>query len=291
MSNADDASIASSDHAGGSLSPLRSSTSPDSSIDDGSMPLPPEGHFPSLEALEEHAQAHAKAHGYATARIRWKLRYKTQSKCRKYTIGCHCSSKYRDRSKGRARKRQKSTVKTGCQFSFHGLQNEDGTYNLRHRDSLEFRMHNHGPTQNPAVHHQHRRLRGLALEHAKALIAAGLEVKDIVTVLSKSEHVDVPPLAKDITNLMQRLQVLELNGNTLIDALKAAMDEQGWVYEYKTDQNSRLTRLFMASKASLEYAKKHPDVLIMDSTYKTNRFEMLLLNIISKLYYSIDILF
>jgi hypothetical protein len=48
-----------------------------------------------------------------------------------------------------------------------------------------------------------------------------------VTVLSASEHVDVPLLASDITNLMQRLQALELNGNTSIDALQAAMTEQG----------------------------------------------------------------
>jgi hypothetical protein len=179
MSDADDASIVSADYAGSSFSLSRSSTPSNNNIDDGSMPLPPEGHFPSLDALEEHAQTHAKAYGYAIATIRWKLRYKTQSKCRKYIIGCHCSSKYRDRSKGRARKRQKSTVKTDCPFSFHGLQNEDGTYDLRHRGGVEFRIHNHGPTLNPAVHHQHRRLRGLALEHAKALIAAGLEVKDI----------------------------------------------------------------------------------------------------------------
>jgi hypothetical protein len=88
-------------------------------------------------------------------------------------------------------------------------------------------MHNHAPTQNPAVYHQHRRLCGPALEHAKALIATSLEVKDIVTVLLKSEHVDVPPLAKDITNLIQQLQVLELNSNTSIDTLKAVMDKQG----------------------------------------------------------------
>lgn len=172
-------------------------------------------------------------------------------------------------------------MKTDCPFSFHALGNEDGSYDLQHRSGVLYRTHNHGPTSNPAVHHQHRRLRGPALKHAKALIAAGLEVKDIVTVLSKSEHVDTPPIAMDITNLMQKLQALELNGNTSIDALKDTMDEQGWIYKYKTDQSGRLTHLFIASKACLKYAKMHPDILIMDSTYKTNRFEMPLLDIIS----------
>jgi hypothetical protein len=188
--------------------------------------------------------------------------------------------------KGQRRRRQRSTIKTDCPFSFLGLENEDGSYDLQHRQGVQFHQHNHGPTNNPAVHYQHRRLRGPALKQAKALIAAGLEVKDIVTVLSASEHVDVPPRASDITNLMQRLQALELNSNTLIDALQAAMTEQGWVYKYKTDELGRLTHLFIASKACLAYAKKHPDILIMDSTYKTNRFEMPLLNIIGMLLFS-----
>jgi hypothetical protein len=63
--------------------------------------------------------------------------------------------------------------------------------------------------------------------------------------------------------------------------MKATMNEQGWVYEYKTDPSlGRLTHLFIASKVCLENAKKHPDILLMDSTYKTNRFKMLLLDII-----------
>jgi hypothetical protein len=256
------------------------------------MPLPPEGHFPSFEDLESHAQSHAQRYGYAVISIRWKWRYKNRTTCKKYTMGCHCTTKYRDRIKNRRRRRQRSTLKTDCAFSFHALQNEDGSYDLQHRQGIQFRTHNHGPTNNPGVHYQHRRLRGSALEHAKALIAAGLEIKDIITVLSASEHVDVPPIASDITNLMQKLQALELNGNTSIDALKATMHEQGWIFEHEVDaQTGRLTHLFMASKACLEYAKKHPDILIMDATYKTNRFEMPLLNIIGKLLSSIQILF
>jgi hypothetical protein len=263
-----------------SVSSTSTSLSPNDGPDDGSMPLPPEGHFPGFEALERHAQNHAQDHRYAISAIQWKWQYKTRQTCCKYTIRCQCTTKYRDRSKGQQRRRQKSTVKTDCPFSFHAMGNEDSSYDLQHRDGVVYQTHNHGPTVNPAVHHQHRRLRGLALKHVKALIAARLEVKDIVTVLSKSKHVTIPPIAKDIANLMQKLQALELNGNTSIDALKATIDKQGWIYEYKTDPSSCLTHLFIASKACLEYAKKHPDILIMDSTYKTNCFEMPLLDII-----------
>src|ERR1700733_4156489 len=84
-----------------SSSSSSSSSSTLSSQDDGSMPLPPEGHFPSFKALEKHAQEHAQRHGYAVTSVRWKWRYKNRTTCKKYTMGCHCTTKYRDRMKGR----------------------------------------------------------------------------------------------------------------------------------------------------------------------------------------------
>jgi hypothetical protein len=133
MSDIDKALIASpvqSNQGSPLLSPSRSLSLSDNEVDDRSMPLPPEGHFPSLEALENHAQTHAKHHGYAISTIRWKWRYKSRTTCRKYTIRCHCTTKYQDRSKGRQQRRQKLTVKTNYMFSFHALQNKDGSYDL-----------------------------------------------------------------------------------------------------------------------------------------------------------------
>jgi hypothetical protein len=264
----------------------RASEPPDDSDDDyattdgtndGSMTLPPEECFSSFDALEQSANLHARQHGYAVSGIRSKPRYKTKSTCRKIYMGCQCSTKYRDRTK-KARRRERHTLKTDCQFSFMALQNEDGSWDLKHRPGVKYRGHNHGPSNTPAVHYQHRKLRGEALRQAKALISAGLEPKDIVTILSQTT--DVPPIAQDIINLAQKLQVIELNGNTSIDALNETMDAQGWIHEHKIDESGHLTHLFMASKESLEYAKKHPDILIIDCTYKTNRFEMPLLDII-----------
>jgi len=75
--------------------------------------------------------------------------------------------------------------------------------------------------------------------------------------------------------------MLKLNSNTPIDALLDTLDRQGWVHEHDKDDQGHLTHLFIASKDCLAYAKKNPDIQVMDCTYKTNRFDMLLLNIIS----------
>jgi hypothetical protein len=56
-----------------------------------------------------------------------------------------------------------------------------------------------------------------------ALIAAGLDAKDIVTVLSNT--IDIPPSQQDICNLVNRTQTLELDGNTSINTLNYILDE------------------------------------------------------------------
>jgi ABC-type Fe2+-enterobactin transport system substrate-binding protein len=101
---------------------------------------------------------------------------------------------------------------------------------------------------------------------------------------------DIPPRAQDINNLIQKLQGIELNGNAPVDALLKTINKQGWVHEHKCNNTRRLTRLFIASKECLVFAKKNPDILIIDATYSTNRFEMPLLDIISIYFFYIFIL-
>ena len=44
-------------------------------------------------------------------------------------------------------------------------------------------------------------------------------------------------------------------------------------------ESKRLERIFFAHPEAVELWKQHPDVILMDCTYKTNRFRMPLLNI------------
>jgi hypothetical protein len=63
------------------------------------------------------------------------------------------------------------------------------------------------------------------LKQAKALIATGLEPKDVVSILATM--LEIPPIAQDIYNLAWQVQKIELNSNTSIDALLKTMDKQG----------------------------------------------------------------
>jgi hypothetical protein len=48
---------------------------------------------------------------------------------------------------------------------------------------------------------------------------------------------------------------------------------------YTNPKTNRLERLFFAHPDSVEIYKQHPELVLLDCTYKTNRFCMLLLNI------------
>jgi hypothetical protein len=50
--------------------------------------------------------------------------------------------------------------------------------------------------------------------------------------------------------------------------------------KYFLDNSGHITLLFFAHPNSLSLLKQYPDILLMDCTYKTNRFHMPLLNII-----------
>jgi hypothetical protein len=51
-------------------------------------------------------------------------------------------------------------------------------------------------------------------------------------------------------------------------------------FEYKHDEEGRIAMLFVADLRSVSYLNQHPDILLLDCIYKTNKFDMLLLDIL-----------
>jgi hypothetical protein len=66
-----------------------------------------------------------------------------------------------------------------------------------------------------------------------------------------------------------------------MEALIATLEGGEFRFNYRTDAIGRVTHLFFAHSKSLELLHKYPDVLLLDCTYRTNKFKMLLLNIVS----------
>jgi MULE transposase domain len=82
----------------------------------------------------------------------------------------------------------------------------------------------------------------------------------------------------DIYNMRGRVRNAEMGGVTAIQWLADKLD---FFFRIDTalDNPNRVIRLFFAHPASIKLLESHPDVLLIDCTYKTNRLNMPLLNI------------
>jgi hypothetical protein len=84
---------------------------------------------------------------------------------------------------------------------------------------------------------------------------------------------------KDIYNTRQRIRNEALNGQTPIQALVEQMQADDFCWSVQHDERGHVTHLFFAYRKSLEMYQTYPEVLLIDCTYKTNRFHMPLCSI------------
>ncbi|KAI9923041.1 hypothetical protein PsorP6_001352 [Peronosclerospora sorghi] len=63
----------------------------------------------------------------------------------------------------------------------------------------------------------------------------------------------------------------ELNGRTPLEMLLDELRENNVLHAHERDGDGRIKRVFFAPPKSVQMAKENPDVVLMDSTYKTNR--------------------
>jgi hypothetical protein len=95
-----------------------------------------------------------------------------------------------------------------------------------------------------------------------------------------------PVLPQDLYNLRAAIRRDLRQGQSPIDALLLYLENKGTYCRPLVSQPldnseaSRLEGLFIACPESIEYLQSHHDVLLIDNTYSTNRFEMPLMDVI-----------
>ncbi|KAE9042983.1 hypothetical protein PR001_g5984 [Phytophthora rubi] len=152
-------------------------------------------------------------------------------------------------------------------------------------------VHNHTASEDARVHACHRR-RAAAAENGggttqsvqalvEAQTAAGVSVASIRATLIQANH-DSFVIPKDIANTRSAVRSHELSTNTAMEALFADLSKRGFLYRYETNQETQELRyLFWAHPSTAALYRRHYDVLVVDCTYKTNKFKVPLFNIIS----------
>lgn len=85
---------------------------------------------------------------------------------------------------------------------------------------------------------------------------------------------------QDIYNYIAEVKRDRLKGQSSIHALAKQLEEDGFWKETQVDHDSRVTGLLFAHPRSLAYLEAYPDILILDCTYKTNKYKMPLLDMV-----------
>ncbi len=235
--------------------------------------LPPEGEYESRDALFQAINAWAATRGYA-----FKIGRSKKEKGGKQTITYYCDRSCPPPNTAKQRQRRTTTRSTGCQFSVLAKESPDQrTWTIRHRDR-QFCSHNHEPSQHPSAHPAHRKLS----KDDKALVASlsnvGIAPKDIRMYL---RHVSQSAATQqDIYNCIAETRREACKGQSTIQALASQLDREGFWNRIQTAPDGRVTAMLFAHPDSLAYLQAYPDTLLLDCTYKTNKYKMPLLDII-----------
>jgi hypothetical protein len=234
-----------------------------------SIEAPSECTYSSFEEAFAAFKEHGIEHGYGF-RIKQSRPPGNVPKTRIYYI---CDKAGIHESK--AKVRDTSTRRTNCPFSVLLCQKDDHWI-----ISVKNPNHNHARSIDPRAHNVYRKRSDSQVEMIKALTSAGVQPKQIMTAI-RQEDPTTYICVSDIRNerKLARKDYLQERSpiETLLDELSSTED---WIYEVKLDTSQHVQNLFFAHKSQAEMLLTNPDVLLMDCTYRTNKFKLPLLHVL-----------
>ena len=163
---------------------------------------------------------------------------------------------------------------TECPFSVLAKESSEG-WTLKHRYNVRYASHNHEPSLHPSAHPVHRQLsRTLQLE---TLSNAGLAPKEIQTIVRQSGSLAT---RQDIYNCIAEVRRDTRQGQSPIHALTNQLEQEGFWSRIQFGLDGHVTAVLFAHPDSLIYLQAYPKILLLDCTYKTNKYGMPLLDMI-----------
>ena len=141
--------------------------------------------------------------------------------------------------------------------------------------------HNHLPTSDPQAHVKNQKLTDNQFEQVNNLSLSGLKPSDILQVMKKTQSANKPLLATKSTIYVAKQKVKEqsLQGLSPIVHLNKQLTFSNYTNCSKVDSGGKLKALFFIHSLSLELLSCYHTVLFLDCTYKTNKYNIPLLQI------------
>nr|KAJ0187879.1 hypothetical protein LSAT_V11C900487460 [Lactuca sativa] len=161
--------------------------------------------------------------------------------------------------------RASGSKRTNCQFQL------EGKYSKEH-DKWMLRVicdeHNHPPTQHMEGH-----------PFARWLSVDETRLVDNLTRKNVQNENNVSTI-KTIYNAQQKIRMHEQAGRTPIQVVMSLLHTNDYVYEFTTRDSNELENLFFVHPTSWKIWRAFPHVLIIDATYKTNKYNKPLVQIV-----------
>nr|XP_043616205.1 protein FAR1-RELATED SEQUENCE 5-like [Erigeron canadensis] len=139
--------------------------------------------------------------------------------------------------------------------------------------------HNHEPSKDMSDHSSFRQLSPNKVKTVKEMTMSGIPPRQILSSL-RLETPSLPANSRTIYNLKKKIRREKLGNRPMINALFEELEKAGFTYDIVHDLDGRITRLFIAHPLSIKLAKHFSSTFVMDCTYKTNKYNMPLLDII-----------
>ena len=228
-------------------------------LSEETIAAPPDGIYSSYEEAYNALKSHGIEHGYG---FHLKKSTPHHSNVKTYfNYRCDYSRNYKSQSTTRKTK----TRTAGCPFSL--VIQQDLQWRLQVKNS----SHNHGPSLNPTAHNVYRRRTQAQKNSIQRLTQAGTAPKQILTSIQQ-ENPETFIGARDIWNKRIAIRTSYLAERTPIEALLDKLSSEEWAFDVKRDQENHIQYLFFAHKKQIELLLKNPDVILLDCTYRTNKY-------------------
>ncbi|KAG5567257.1 hypothetical protein RHGRI_002722 [Rhododendron griersonianum] len=170
--------------------------------------------------------------------------------------------------------RSTGTKKIECPFLLKGVKGNDGWTVSVHNGT-----HNHPPAVYLEGHSYPGRLSAKQTAMLVDLSVSMVKPKQILSQLKGNDPSNVMTI-KHVYNARHKYRVIEKAGRTQMQHLMAQLQHFSYVNWDRSNKDGNVTELFWAPPCAGEMLRAFLRVLMMDCTYKTNRYRFPLLQIV-----------
>ncbi|MBW0538400.1 hypothetical protein O181_078115 [Austropuccinia psidii MF-1] len=158
-----------------------------------------------------------------------------------------------------------------CAFRLYARKySKSTTWTLKVKNS----EHSHDATENIMAHPAFRKFNEKETSQIAQMSESLLTPRQIQAQLCSQRESNRPVILKDIYSQVKKIKKEKLQGRRPIDALIDTIKEENFVWASARDTEGHITSLFFAHPLAIKLLHGFPHVILMDCTYKTNKYKI-----------------